>query len=289
MTKKKYTCTNSDLLFFNRLAHSMYAFMQTRDMREEVLTKHIYDTLGVNVECLGSGCYSLVIECPWDDELCIKVGYSREGSDGWIEFAGMCMLFEDDDDRLPGVYHVEVHKPFYIALVERLASSNHYGVRHQVNFTDLLYAAAAVTNVKTSTNASDVRYYKRRVEGLGINIVAPPTGMFELVDTLTHLEAARDCSTGWDMHSGNWMFRGGLEVIIDPFCHNVPKELAKSICDKHERMHWKVFNDATCEVHHGRPMDKPSPQTSERGKNTSKVLCKGQVKVNRMFNDFMVD
>lgn len=81
---------------------------------------------------LGSGHYSVVTECPWDNTKVLKIGMgpSWGGSylrDGWLSWAAFCMAMKQQRDypNLPNIYSIMFFDNCFIAIMEKLDGTWH--------------------------------------------------------------------------------------------------------------------------------------------------------------------
>ena len=88
-----------------------------------------YDWVG---SVLGSGHFSVVFECPWDETKCIKIGHgglSNIGDiyeDGWLEYALYCMKRHREGNvnpLLPIIHKIQVGDGYFVALLEKYAKT----------------------------------------------------------------------------------------------------------------------------------------------------------------------
>lgn len=83
-------------------------------------------------DAIGSGNFSVVFECPWDDTKAIKIGHGGLGdvgniyADGWLEYALYCMKRHREGNAnplLPIIHKIQVGDGYFVALLEKYAKT----------------------------------------------------------------------------------------------------------------------------------------------------------------------
>lgn len=95
------------------------------DRMAEDIGEFGYDWVG---PLLGSGNFSVVFECPWDNTKCIKIGHGGLANigdiyeDGWLEYALYCMKRHREGNAnplLPVIHKIHVGDGYFVALLEK--------------------------------------------------------------------------------------------------------------------------------------------------------------------------
>jgi len=82
----------------------------------------------LDLEPLGSGHFSSVFVCPWDNSKVIKIGGLHHGTspmgDGWTSWAAFCLKHRGKNPLLPYIHHLVVRNRYYVALLDRLEETD---------------------------------------------------------------------------------------------------------------------------------------------------------------------
>jgi len=98
----------------------------------------------VSLGLLGSGNYSSVYECPWDENLVVKVGQGQydDGDimeDGWLSWAAFCMTMHKEYPGrykvLPVIHCIEFREGMFVALMKRYDMTYSEYLKSDVNYT----------------------------------------------------------------------------------------------------------------------------------------------------------
>ena len=167
-------------------------------------------------DILGKGNYSIVIECPWDKSLAIKIGHGGSGrgdilEDGWLSWAAFCMQAKTNKDLasdvLPDIYDIVFNTNIYVALVKR----------YYCTYEDIDSAWCLPETL--DKNVVDIRYNelqiaKDRYKGYCSSVYYSTPNIASYMDIFRH----ESCPSITDLHDGNIMV--DLEtlnlIIIDP-------------------------------------------------------------------------
>lgn len=227
--------------------------------------------------------FSVVFLHPYNDELAIKIGCSVEGTDGWIDYASVCMDLKDDPHLL-GVYSLDVFDRFYISITERLehnidAIQEIYDVdydeaenlRMDIN-SALLYASDGLTfspydwDCEIAEDLADINYT-----------------FFDVFDKVFSFSSFLGNP---DIHEGNWMYRDDTIVLVDPFAFGYTTAQAIDAVSRHKEFNWRVGD------YYGRDAGEvveDCQDSAHRGKDESTLLRKGQEQNNREEQQSVLD
>jgi hypothetical protein len=179
----------------------------SREELSERMKEH-FDCYGADIgDVVGSGNFSIVFECPWDDTKVIKIGHGGMGNigdiynDGWLEYALYCMKRQREgsiNPLLPTVHKLYVSdcEDWFAALLERYeGTANGYGYTDDMKLKGKTARAIMSRNRYTMPSKPDAEYAAWAKE-----LADDP--LFPIVD---------------DIHEGNIMYTSdGRVVITDP-------------------------------------------------------------------------
>lgn len=178
---------------------------------------------------LGVGCYSAALAARSNSEVAIKIGTNMD--DPWLDYRGLVIDAYSNNPHVPHInsFYSDSANGFYVCTMERLAPT--------------LYSDESLTEF--------IRDYvlgyhseEEAIEFLGTyrTRVPNPQQLLEVVNAIkentTHAKSGRPfgmCTTTYDesepnddddcegrrldMHRGNFMLRGEVLVITDPWCN----------------------------------------------------------------------
>lgn len=95
-------------------------FIKSRDKLREIScnfgVRKVAEHIGLKV--IGSGHFSCVFECPWDNKKVIKVSNALE--DGWLIWAAFALKHRGTNNPLlPEIYNLRLEKDFYFAVLKK--------------------------------------------------------------------------------------------------------------------------------------------------------------------------
>lgn len=176
--------------------------------------EQILEKLEYNMEytVLGSGHFSTVVVCPWDDTKVIKIGYGPGGdrdyrSDGWLAWAAFCMYMHTQGDYpfLPKIHDIILREDFFVALIDRYDCT-----ANELDYAEYtsLGALQAVKESYWSMRAALDHYIVSHEPSVVKNLEAQMREVFE----------HPLCPLLNDVHSGNIMIDTGnlTAVLTDP-------------------------------------------------------------------------
>jgi hypothetical protein len=192
---------------------------------------------------LGVGCYSAALAARNNAEVAIKVGTNLD--DPWLDYRGLVIAAHADNPHVPQInsFYQDQSNEFYVCTMERLDATKYHD-------------EALIDSVREFVEGwhSDekflalVAHYPQRVPD--------PQKLLELLNAIkqntTHFKSGRPVGVGtytwWDgeddddsyegrkldMHRGNFMLRGEVLVVTDPWC-NVSMEDVSDLSQWAER------------------------------------------------------
>jgi len=168
-------------------------------------------------EILGQGNYSIVIECPWDSSLAIKIGHGGAGrgdilEDGWLSWAAFCMQAHSENQAfsylLPEIYDIIFNSNIYVALIKR-----YYCTYEDIDNPYCLPETLDQCIIDVRYNELQIARGRHRGEHSSIQDYSSPT-----MDNYLNIFRHESCPSITDLHDGNIMV--DLEtlnlIIIDP-------------------------------------------------------------------------
>lgn len=189
----------------------------------------MYDFLAEqNVEKVGSGNYSMVVDCPWDDNSVIKIGYGDLGNgdymnDGWVSWAAFCMTVSPNGEHkeLPLIRHIVFKDDLFCAVIKRYAGTvqNIDTIEYEslAQYTEVRESMAALKQQDSKICISSMREYSK--------VYAPRHVIDRINLWATHPDVPR-CT---DTHSQNMMvdLDNNCVVLTDPSSQDYKVRSAK--------------------------------------------------------------
>lgn len=157
-------------------------------------------------EVLGSGNFSVVFACPWDDTKCIKIGHGGLSSigdiygDGWLEYALYCMKRTREGMNtplLPDIHNLYVssNEDWFVALIEKYDSTFDSDATDEIECKMRTVRSIISRGGYSLPNQPDKEYM-----AYANQLIADPLFPF--------------C---FDMHEGNFMYtKDGRVIVTDP-------------------------------------------------------------------------
>ena len=187
---------------------------------------------------LGVGCYSAALAARGDSELAIKIGTNLD--DPWLDYREIVITPNATNPHVPQIksFHYDQSNHFYVCTMERLTPTTYLdeGLTDHVRaFVEGWHSDEELLTILDT--------YPRRVPD--------PQKMLELLHIImahtTHQKSGCPIGAGtstfyeedWaeecegrrlDMHRGNFMLRGEVLVITDPWCNVSMDDIADLSC-----------------------------------------------------------
>ena len=177
---------------------------------------------------LGVGCYSAALAARSNSDVAIKIGTNMD--DPWLDYRGLVIDAHAGNPHVPHInsFYSDSANGFYVCTMERLSST----LYSDESLTD--YIRDYVLGYHSEEEAVEfLSTYRTRVPN--------PQQLLEVVNAIkentTHAKSGRPFGVGsgtWDnseydyddyegrrldMHRGNFMLRGEVLVITDPWCN----------------------------------------------------------------------
>lgn len=175
----------------------------------------LYEYLRHDYKVLGSGRYSIVVACPWDNTKAIKIGHGLDGNgdiiqDGWLSWAAFCMKMHSEGGvykHLPQIHNIVFRDYTFVALIDKYHCT--WADRESSVFSGLIQAL----DVKKSY--ADLSSAMKLAESGVYSIqhtIDPLTG--NMLEWLEHPM----CPKLSDTHGGNFMIdtNNSCVVLNDP-------------------------------------------------------------------------
>jgi len=177
---------------------------------------------------LGVGCYSAALSARSNSDVAIKIGTNMD--DPWLDYRGLIINAYSNNPHVPRIhsFYSDSANEFYVCTMERLDSVT----CSDESLTDFI--RDYVLGYHSEEEAIEfLGTYRTRVPN--------PQQLLEVVNAIkentTHAKSSRPFEVGsgtWenseydhednegrrlDMHRGNFMLRGEVLVITDPWCN----------------------------------------------------------------------
>lgn len=185
-------------------------YTSTASVSTDNLEERLGEELGkLGIKILGSGHYSCVIECPWDETKAIKLGMGSGWEcsedywyDGWLSWAAFCINYQQQHGNvefLPNIYHMSFKDDMFLAVMDRYENT-YYSL--DVRESHSPYTQEILDKARAIMHCDYPNYARAKYEHLARQVSA--------------IQQHPQCPKFYDLHKHNLMFIGNTVVITDP-------------------------------------------------------------------------
>lgn len=178
---------------------------------------------------LGVGCYSAALATRSNSDVAIKIGTNMD--DPWLDYRGLVIDAYSNNPHVPHIhsFYSDSANEFYVCTMERLAPTTY----SDESLTDFIrdYVLGyhseeeAIEFLDTyPTRVPNPQQLLEVVNAIKENTTHAKSGRPFGMGTTTYCESEQDDDDNCegrrlDMHRGNFMLRGEVLVITDPWCN----------------------------------------------------------------------